>query len=405
MREREVVRVKREPEEVRVANVNGGVNGGAASEETMERGENMDDGERSMSSLPTLSASQGSQGSQSSPSQPQNNSREQEDEGTQGADVEMPLGSSSFFLLPSYYFVRLFVVVSKSRLDIDADTDAGYAGARGRPDARCVIGLVKYEYDVDAFDAGASESHVVWHGPSAPSYPRALSPEDWAPSPFAPPVLPPPAAELSPLSALAVDGVDTGIAGVQDALVLPLPLAVDTAGLGMGIGMAMGLGGMGVGVGMGMGMSIAPGPPVSPDWPLPHAPFPLSSVSASAAPPTIQTAPGGGGYAPPPTSGTFYLAHPSALGYASAPAAASAFSSHASTSTSSIGAPAPGFTSPAERQMRAVEWGALLGQRRRAGERAMADAREAEARRRGGRRSMGCRRGRGRRCVGLWMRA
>ncbi|KAF7334994.1 hypothetical protein MVEN_02249600 [Mycena venus] len=45
-----------------------------------------------------------------------------------------------------------------------------------------------------------------------------------------------------------------------------------------------------------------------------------------------------------------------------------------------LGAPPP-FASPGERHTRAVEWGALLERRRRAGERAMADAREAEERR------------------------
>jgi hypothetical protein len=52
-----------------------------------------------------------------------------------------------------------------------------------------------------------------------------------------------------------------------------------------------------------------------------------------------------------------------------------------STSGTASSTQAP-FASPAERHTRAVEWGALLERRRRAGERALADAREAEERRR-----------------------
>ncbi|KAJ7022268.1 hypothetical protein C8F04DRAFT_1311549 [Mycena alexandri] len=267
--------------------------GGVGAEEKME---GMDNEEGSLLSMSSLSTSQGLQAQQNV-----DGLREQGEadaEGTQGADVEMPLGCR-----------------------LDTDTGAGYVGGQGRPDARCV-GLVKYEYDIDTFDAGAGESHVVWHGPERAFVPRR-------------------------------HGGARYRRGHRHGLV----------------------GGMGVGVGMGMG--IAPGPPVLPDWPLPHAPFPLS-----VSPPAKQTGPGGRGYAPPaPVQGTSYLVPLSVFGYASVPTPASAFSSHASASTSTSTIAAPGFTSPAERQTRAVEWGAVLEWRRHAGERAMADAREAEQRR------------------------
>ncbi|KAJ7452840.1 hypothetical protein FB451DRAFT_1409136 [Mycena latifolia] len=136
--------------------------------------------------------------------------------------------------------------------------------------------------------------------PPTPSS-RALSPDDFAPSPFAPP---------APSSA----------AILPDA-VLEAAFAVDPASMG-----------------------IAPGPPVSPDWPLPHAPFPLSSSSSSS--PSSPLSPPSSPYAT-----STYLA-------SSAYAAAQAYPAHT----------------------RAIEWAALLERRRRAGERALAEAREEEAR-------------------------
>ncbi|KAJ7842944.1 hypothetical protein B0H14DRAFT_1020890 [Mycena olivaceomarginata] len=211
---------------------------------------------------------------------------------------------------------------------------------------------------------------------------RALSPEDLAPSPFAPPALPlplpstPSADELSNL-ALAPP---------------PAPLGLS---LGHGLGAGHGHGhapelDLGLSLGLGLGTpdalgGIAPGPPVSPDWPLPHAPFALAESSSSSA----------GGSSGPGMYAPFAAPYPASSPSAFTDAFGAPF---ASTSA----APAAAYPyqhqhphqqqqqhqqqqhppSPAERQTRAVEWGALIQRRRAAGERALLDAREAEERRR-----------------------
>ncbi|KAJ7082645.1 hypothetical protein B0H15DRAFT_436016 [Mycena belliarum] len=155
-------------------------------------------------------------------------------------------------------------------------------------------------------DAG-SDIHTRSCPPSPPSPapvfqvpPRSLSPDDLAPSPFAPPVVP-----------IVLDDV--------------LHAAFNKA-------------------------DIAPGPPVSPDWPLPHAPFPLSSSPSSS--PTSPTPPTGF----PPSSPASPLSPGTYPAYAASPQ--SAYPAHT----------------------RAVEWAALLERRRKAGEREMAEARAAEER-------------------------
>ncbi|KAJ7699482.1 hypothetical protein B0H14DRAFT_3174046 [Mycena olivaceomarginata] len=222
---------------------------------------------------------------------------------------------------------------------------------------------------------------------SQPCSGRALSPEDLAPSPFAPPALPlplpstPSADELSNL-ALAPP---------------PAPLGLS---LGHGLGAGHGHGhapelDLGLSLGLGLGTpdalgGIAPGPPVSPDWPLPHAPFALAESSSSSS--SAGGSSGPGMYAP------FAAPYPASSPSAFTDAFGAPF---ASTSA----APAAAYPyqhqhphqhqqqhqqhqhpqhppSPAERQTRAVEWGALIQRRRAAGERALLDAREAEERRR-----------------------
>ncbi|KAJ7106934.1 hypothetical protein C8R44DRAFT_885622 [Mycena epipterygia] len=339
--------------------------------------------------------------------------------------------------------------------------------------------------DVEMEDGGASASNTSASTPanaststnsSTPSTPapRALSPDDLAPSPFAPPVLAPIIIPGVPKIAHSLDSVPQRILNEQEQRDITLPMLYPTTpapGSGFlhgqdassptssllsplsptsGLGSPNHLNGPNhsllaphtqnhdpVDLGFlavadaSLARGVAPGPPVSPDWPLPHAPFPLSSSSTSNATSNSSSAPnanspsspsgagtsspfvgapgagaswstsggayaggaysasphaqsaGGLGYAPPPSFGT----PPSYAGpYATpspGPYATPTSSPYATPpSTPTPGSPYGYPASPAERQTRAVEWGALLERRRKAGERALAEAREREARER-----------------------
>ncbi|KAJ6523851.1 hypothetical protein B0H19DRAFT_1244102 [Mycena capillaripes] len=217
--------------------------------------------------------------------------------------------------------------------------------------------------------------------PSTPGSARALSPEDLAPSPFAPPVLPVcvSAGELSALApvppacaALANPSAGLGVGDDMSALGADgRPAATDPIALALALD----------------SVGILPGPPVSPDWPLPHAPFPLSSSSPSASQPESVSDTIGvntfSAYPSPasptsPTMPTGTYGAPAVFGMPPPPFGPPTLAAPPLGATGSGGT----FASHAERQTRAVEWSALLERRRRAGERAMADAREAEERRR-----------------------
>ncbi|KAF7375652.1 hypothetical protein MSAN_00454300 [Mycena sanguinolenta] len=252
-----------------------------------------------------------------------------------------------------------------------------------------------------AAGAGTSPSTLIPTGRTSPSPSisapaRSLSPDDFAPSPFAPPAFPVPE-ELSPLAPSSAPistpgtGAASGAMGSGAGLVGPgqaAPFApahdstpvLDPLGFtGPGPGPLL--------VDTMLAHGIAPGPPVSPDWPLPHAPFALPSLSLPSGSGSVSSAAG--------PSTALYGSSGAQQGYglfaASAYASGSSSASHFSPglhfpTSQQQQAPPP---TPAERHSRAVEWSALLERRRLAGERALADEREAEERRRAGERWVG----------------
>ncbi|KAJ7199820.1 hypothetical protein GGX14DRAFT_467448 [Mycena pura] len=178
----------------------------------------------------------------------------------------------------------------------------------------------------------AKPSPSTTSSPGAPSNtgnimpPRSLSPEDFSPSPFAPCVLPVPTCEPSPLVAPPADATPPSPFATGNRCIMTARGVPDFAGPD--------------GLPITLDMSAA-GPPVSPDWPLPHAPFPLSPSPTS---PTGATASPTSPYGYPGVYGTG-----AGVGYA-------------------------------ERHTRAVEWNALVLRRQRAGELAAREAAEAAAR-------------------------
>ncbi|KAJ6611912.1 hypothetical protein B0H10DRAFT_2054570 [Mycena sp. CBHHK59/15] len=162
----------------------------------------------------------------------------------------------------------------------------------------------------------------------------ALAPDDLAPSPFV--ALSLPAAPTLPASPTPTSPPPAAAAPTTSTPTTPAAGTTGDAALQLDLH-ALALAEV-------EGGAIQPGPPVSPDWPLPHAPFPLSSSpAATSASPAPRSPPA----SPNPNSAYAYTA-------------GTAIHGHIGTD--------------AERHTRAVEWGALLERRRRAGERAMADA-------------------------------
>jgi hypothetical protein len=120
-------------------------------------------------------------------------------------------------------------------------------------------------------------------GTSQPCSRRALSPEDLALSPFAPPALPlplpstPSAKELIPL-ALTPPPAPLGLS-LGHGLAVGQGHAPELD-LGLSLGLGLGMPDVLVGVGVGTG-GITPGPPVLQDWLLPHMLFAPAESSSS----------------------------------------------------------------------------------------------------------------------------